>query len=207
MMPNVPRQLLNGIPTSQHRAPFRLAPRGAVSRCKAPSRNEQRVAARWANKPFMTQPGRRPIFARSASVVVLASVLVGCSNSAATSQSRSGNSGDACNNAGYLAVEHAHANRAEVTLCGVVTRVRPARRTRSGEHRVFVVNVDRGGPITIDANLDVMGNFPIHTGESTTIRGEYYYDNNGREGVHWTHHTDRGSHPAGFVILDGTRYD
>ena len=154
----------------------------------------------------MTQPARRSIVVRSATVPLLAALLSACSSPPAATQSVAAAS-EACNNAGYLAVEHAHANRAEVTLCGVVTRVRPARRTRSGEHRVFVVNVDRGGPITIDANLDVMGNFPIHTGESTTIRGEYYYDNNGREGVHWTHHTDRGSHPAGFVILDGTRYD
>ncbi len=112
-----------------------------------------------------------------------------------------------CNLANFLAVQHAHVNHAEVVLCGTVVRLRRPRRTRSGEHRTFMVDVGRGDRIEIDANLDVMGDFPISDGESTTIQGEYYYDQNGREGVHWTHHTDRGRHPPGYIILDGTRYD
>ncbi len=52
-----------------------------------------------------------------------------------------------------------------------------------------------------------MGEFPIRPGEQTTVRGEYYYDPDGREGVHWTHHTDRGPHPGGYVILNGLRYE
>jgi hypothetical protein len=85
--------------------------------------------------------------------------------------------------------------------------VRTPRHTRSGEHRLFYVIVPGSGPIEIDANLDVMGDVPIRGGETVVVRGEYYYDQNGREGVHWTHHTDRGSHPPGYLILDGTRYE
>lgn len=112
----------------------------------------------------------------------------------------------ACNNAGFLATQHAHANRAEVTFCGIVVRVRPPRRTRSGVHRAIVVDAGHHDPIEIDANLDEMGNFPVRAGESAVVRGEYYYDEDGREGVHWTHHTDRGSHPPGYLILNGTTY-
>jgi hypothetical protein len=74
-------------------------------------------------------------------------------------------------------------------------------------HRIFFVDVGSGDVIAIDANVDVMGEFPIRPGEQTTVRGEYYYDPDGREGVHWTHHTDRGPHPGGYVILNGLRYE
>jgi hypothetical protein len=112
----------------------------------------------------------------------------------------------ACNNAGFLAVQHAHANHAEVTFCGTVVRLRPAKHTRSGWHRYIYVDVGHRDSIEIDANLDVMGNFPVTVGERAVVTGEYYYDPNGREGVHWTHRTDRGRHAPGYLILDGTTY-
>lgn len=111
-----------------------------------------------------------------------------------------------CNNAGFLATQHAHANRAEVTFCGTVVRLRPAKHTRSGWHRYIYVDVGHDNRVEIDANLDEMGNFPVTVGERAVVRGEYYYDEDGREGVHWTHHTDRGGHPPGYVILNGTTY-
>ena len=111
-----------------------------------------------------------------------------------------------CNNAGFLAAQHAHANRAEVTFCGTVVRLRPAKRTRSGWHRYVFVDVGHHDVIEIDANLDEMGNFPVTDGERAVVRGEYYYDPDGHEGVHWTHHTDGGPHPPGYLTLNGTTY-
>jgi hypothetical protein len=112
-----------------------------------------------------------------------------------------------CNLSGFLAVQHAHANRAEVTLCGTVTRVNPVRYSRrGGGHRVFVVDVGHRDSIEIDANVDIMGDFPIKPGDTAIVRGEYYYDFDGREGVHWTHRGD-GGHPGGFVILNDHRYE
>lgn len=111
-----------------------------------------------------------------------------------------------CNNAGFLATQHAHANHAEVTFCGTIARLKAPKHTRSGWHRYIYVDVGHGNTIEVDANLDEMGNFPVSVGEQATVRGEYYYDTDGREGVHWTHHTGRGSHPPGFMILDGTTY-
>lgn len=112
----------------------------------------------------------------------------------------------ACDLSNFFAVQHAHVNRAEVTLCGTVSRVRAARETRSGRHRTFYVDVGHGDRVEIDANLDVLGDVPIAPGESAVVRGEYYYDRNGREGVHWTHRTARGTHPPGYLILNGVRY-
>jgi Protein of unknown function (DUF3465) len=111
-----------------------------------------------------------------------------------------------CDTAAFRAVQLAHAGHSEVTLCGTVVRAGKLRRSRSGTHRVFVVDVGAGDRIQVDANVDVMGNFPIRSGEYAIVRGEYYYDAPGRDGVHWTHRTDRGSHPAGFVTLDGVTY-
>jgi hypothetical protein len=137
---------------------------------------------------------------RAAAVAAFALALCACHTGAAASDSAP------CDLSGFLAVQHAHVNHAEVTFCGTVVRLRPARHTRSGWHRYIYVDVGHGDRIEIDANLDVMGNFPVHTGERAEVRGEYYYDPNGREGVHWTHHTDYGSHPPGYLTLDGTTY-
>lgn len=115
-------------------------------------------------------------------------------------------SSTACNLSGFLAVQHAHVNHAEVTLCGTIARVYHIRASRSGRHRDFVVDIGHRDLIEIDANVDIMGNFPIEPGDAAIVRGEYYYDLDGREGVHWTHRSD-GGHPAGFVILNDHRYE
>jgi len=137
-------------------------------------------------------------------LAALAAALVSVAG-VACGASAAGDSG-ACNNAGFLAAQHAHVNHAEVTFCGTVVRLRPAKHTRSGWHRYIYVDVGHNNSIEIDANLDEMGNFPVTVGEHAVVMGEYYYDPDGREGVHWTHHTDRGSHPPGYLTLNGTTY-
>jgi hypothetical protein len=133
-----------------------------------------------------------------AQFALLAAGLAGCA----------GTGGDAgsCNNAALLEAQHARVSHTEVTFCGVVVRVRRPQRTRSGVHRYIYVDAGHNDVIEIDANLDEMGNFPVKAGEQAVVRGEYYDDPDGREGVHWTHHTDRGPHPPGYLILDGTTY-
>jgi Protein of unknown function (DUF3465) len=150
----------------------------------------------WASNVKKRQP-MKPLLS------ALAALLVALS---APGASRASADEAACNNAGFLAAQHAHANHAEVTFCGTVVRVRPARHTRSGWHRYIYVDVGHDDRIEIDANLDEMGNFPVAVGDRAVAMGEYYYDQDGREGVHWTHHTDRGSHPPGYLTLNGTTY-
>jgi hypothetical protein len=140
-----------------------------------------------------------------AAAVLAAGALSGCANAAGDTNA-GGNAQVACDNAGFLAAQHAHVNHAEVTFCGTVVRLRPAKHTRSGWHRYVYVDVGHHDVIEIDANLDEMGNFPVGDGEHAVVRGEYYYDEDGREGVHWTHRTDRGPHPPGYLILNGTTY-
>jgi hypothetical protein len=137
--------------------------------------------------------------------LLAASALGGCAK-AADGPNAVSDPAAACDNSGFLAAQHAHVNHAEVTFCGTVARLRPAKHTRSGWHRYVYVDVGHHDVIEIDANLDEMGNFSVSDGEQAVVRGEYYYDPDGREGVHWTHRTDRGSHPAGYLILNGTTY-
>ena len=128
--------------------------------------------------------------------------MVAC---APTASSSSG-SATLCDAAAFRSVQLAHAGRSEVTLCGTVVRVGRLRRSRSGAHRIFVVDAGGGDRVTVDANVDIMGDFPIHPGERAVVRVEYYYDGPGRDGIHWTHRTDRVTHPPGFVALDGVTY-
>jgi hypothetical protein len=136
--------------------------------------------------------------AQLAVLAALASGAAGCASAASGPA--------ACDNADFTAVQQAHRDRTEVAFCGIVVRVGPARETRSGRHRAIYVDAGHGNVIEIDADLDQMGNFPVTDGEHAAVRGEYYYDSDGREGVHWTHHTDRGPHPPGYLTLDGTTY-
>ncbi|MGD0472147.1 MAG: DUF3465 domain-containing protein [Candidatus Velthaea sp.] len=129
----------------------------------------------------------------------LAIIAAGCSPAPTSTTDR-------CDPAAFRSVQAARAGHAEVTLCGTVVRTGRVRRSRSGVHRVFIVDVGNGDRVQIDANVDIMGDFPIRSGEYAVIRGEYYYDAPGRDGVHWTHRTDRGSHPPGYVTLDGVTY-
>jgi hypothetical protein len=93
-----------------------------------------------------------------------------------------------------------------VTVCGTVVQVGRAHRSRSGVHRSVIVDAGGNDRIEVDVNLDVMGNVPFQRGEAAIVHGEYYYDRSGRDGVHWTHRTLRGSHPPGYIILAGTTY-
>lgn len=135
-----------------------------------------------------------------AAAALFALLAAGCTAPAAT------DSPATCEPAAFRAIQTTHAARSEVTLCGTVVRIGRIRQSRSGAHRVFLVDVGANDRVQIDANVDIMGNFPIRDGERAVVRGEYYYDGPGRDGVHWTHRTDRGSHPPGFIQLDGVTY-
>ena len=136
-------------------------------------------------------------FAAAAAFALLAA---GCAAPATT------DSAVTCDLAAFRSIQLARADHTEVTVCGTVVRVGRIRRSRSGAHRIFLVDAGANDRVQIDANVDVMGNFPIRAGERAVVRGEYYYDGPGRDGVHWTHRTDRGSHPPGFIRLDGITY-
>lgn len=123
----------------------------------------------------------------------------------------------ACDDAKFLAdqqgFEQVGATRTDLPehVCGKVVAVAPeAKRTRSGWHGYFYVDVGNGVSIRIVSDLDEM-NAPqwpwVRKGDQADVEGRYYYDSPRRQGIDWTHHgTGRKWEWPGFVTVNGTRY-
>jgi hypothetical protein len=125
----------------------------------------------------------------------------------------------ACNNAQFLSDRAAFASGAIgadqfVDICGTVTAVRRAARTRSGTHGYFDVTLagPSNAPIEIVANLDAMAEaatddppaaWPwVSAGQYVYVQGRYYYDRPGREGIDWTEDDSGRSWPhVGYVAV------
>lgn len=96
----------------------------------------------------------------------------------------------------------------EVTVCGKVVRVPRSRATRSGTHEYFYVDIPGGAPIEVVSNENEMGGwFPVRVGDDALVRGRYYHDPDGAEGIDWTHHgTSASWRFSGYVVINGKRY-
>jgi len=98
----------------------------------------------------------------------------------------------------------------EVDVCGTVTRVLPAKDTRSGEHGYYVIQVAPGESIEIVSDLGEMDapSWPwVKVGDYSYVRGRYYYDSASSQGIDWTHHgTSRSWASPGYVVINGTEY-
>lgn len=76
------------------------------------------------------------------------------------------------------------------------------RESRSGLHEGFIVRSD-DRRITVEDNADITGPIPLHSGDPVSLLGQYECD----DGVmHWTHRDPSGRHPAGYVEVNGRRY-
>ena len=120
-----------------------------------------------------------------------------------------------CDDAQFLQDQQAFENgliRADQPedVCGIVTAVLPEKKTRSGHHGYFYVQVASGVVIEIVSDLDQM-NAPrwpwVAVGDTTYAKGRYYYDNMDSQGIDWTHHGTSKSWPyAGYVAVNGKKY-
>lgn len=83
-----------------------------------------------------------------------------------------------------------------------VVHVLGVRSSRSGRHEGFVVSTDRQR-ITVEDNISISGFIPLHSGDVVSLLGQYECD----DGViHWTHRDPRGRHIAGYIEVNGQRY-
>ena len=136
-----------------------------------------------------------------------------CSGGAAT---HTADAAGSCDNAGFVRVQSGFADGSLqgdrlVDVCGSVSRVRTARRTRSGRHGYFYVQIPGSGAIEVVANLDAMARAPSGTppawpwvavGDRVVVRGRYYYDNPQSQGIDWTEDdTGRNWPHTGYVIV------
>jgi hypothetical protein len=99
-----------------------------------------------------------------------------------------------------------------VDVCGVVTSVLPAKKTSSGRHGYFYVQIPNGGTIEIVSNLDAMAQAPadkppstwpwVAVGNYAYVQGRYYYDNGSSQGIDWTEDDTSSSWPhVGDVVV------
>lgn len=123
----------------------------------------------------------------------------------------------ACNNAGWQSDQNAFAAGTIsadqlVDICGTVTQVLAAKKTTSGNHGYFYVQMPSGYQIEIVSNLDAMAEastdrppstWPwVAVGNYVYVQGRYYYDNSSSQGVDWTEDDTSGSWPhTGYVAV------
>jgi hypothetical protein len=72
-------------------------------------------------------------------------------------------------------------------------------------HEKFGIRTDDGRSIEVIDNVKLAPKVPVQPGDRVRVVGEFIDDPKGPI-VHWTHHDPRGTHPDGFIELDGVRY-
>ncbi len=107
----------------------------------------------------------------------------------------------ACNNAQFNADQSAFAAGTITAdqpedVCGLVTQVLAAKKTSSGNHGYFYVELPSGYQIEIVSNLDAMAEASTDKPPSTWpwvavnqyvyVQGRYYYDSSSSQGIDWT---------------------
>lgn len=123
-----------------------------------------------------------------------------------------------CDNAKFLndqqTFEQRGATRTDLPehICGrVIAVAERAKRTRSGWHGYFYVDVGQGVSIRIVSGLDEMSvpQWPwVQKGDTVEVQGRYYYDSLRKQGIDWTHHGTSRKWPwAGYVTVNGHRYE
>jgi hypothetical protein len=111
-------------------------------------------------------------------------------------------------NAAVCSVYQSARSHAEVVAGGTVTRVLGTEPGVSSPHEGFLMRLNSSCDLTIrvEANVDFTGQFPLKTGDSVVVKGEYeYYPRGGV--IHWTHRDPRGRHEGGYIETGGRFYD
>jgi hypothetical protein len=123
----------------------------------------------------------------------------------------------ACNNTQFLTDQSEFAASTIsadqlVDICGSVTQVLASKKTSSGTHGYFYVQMPSGYQIEIVSNLDAMAEastdqppstWPwVAVGNYVYVQGRYYYDNSSSQGVDWTEDdTDSSWEHTGYVAV------
>lgn len=111
---------------------------------------------------------------------------------------------EAVNNA---SIEQAFASKSSnvpVTGKGTVIKLL-AEDTQGVQHQKFLVKINATQVLLFAHNIDLASRIPLKVGDEITFSGEYVYNPKGGI-LHWTHHDPSGHHPAGWVILNGQKY-
>ena len=116
---------------------------------------------------------------------------------------------DRPDNAGALADIDAHRSGVEVVVSGIVTHVGRTSAGDTGRHKHFDVRIASGAAeqdILVADNITVGTAAPVHPGDAVIVKGVLEVDESGSV-IHWTHHDPAFRHEAGYVIVNGKKYD
>lgn len=83
-----------------------------------------------------------------------------------------------------------------------VVRVLGMRRSYSGDHEGFII-AEQQQQIKVEDNVDITGPIALRPGDAVSLLGQYECDDNV---IHWTHRDPRGRHIAGYIEVNGQRY-
>lgn len=73
------------------------------------------------------------------------------------------------------------------------------------EHEEFNVRTT-AGPLNVVDNIEIGKSVPVIPGDRVEVRGEMVHDPGREPCVHFVHHDPQGTHPDGFIRLDGVTY-
>ena len=92
-----------------------------------------------------------------------------------------------------------------VSTIGEVTRIL-ADDIKGSRHQRFIVMTQDEVSVLIAHNIDLASSVPINVGDRVSIRGQYEWNHKGGV-IHWTHHDPNKSHPEGWIIHNGNKYE
>jgi hypothetical protein len=76
---------------------------------------------------------------------------------------------------------------------------------KGSRHQKFLVKINPEQTLLIAHNIDLAPRVPLKVGDEILFSGEYVYNPKGGI-IHWTHHAPQGNHEAGWVMLNGQKY-
>jgi hypothetical protein len=104
-------------------------------------------------------------------------------------------------------VEDAYAKKlsdVQVSGHGVVMKLLPDDQ-KGARHQKFLVRINSQQTLLFAHNIDLAERLPLKIGDTVSFNGEYVYNPKGGI-VHWTHLDPQGMHTAGWVMLQGKKY-
>lgn len=141
-------------------------------------------------------------------MLALALILFGCQQpSADTSQPLQTSTPESISALNNTAIERAFASKksdVQVRGKGLVVKIL-ADDNKGAKHQKFLVNINPQQTLLFAHNIDLAPRVPLQVGDEVAFNGEYVYNPKGGI-IHWTHHAPQGGHEAGWVMLNGKKY-
>jgi hypothetical protein len=99
-----------------------------------------------------------------------------------------------------------HRSGSVLTVEGTVERVL-GDDTQAPRHQRFLVRLPSGQTVLVAHNIDLAHRVEgLAPGAPVKVHGEYEWNDKGGV-LHWTHKDPQGKHEAGWVEVDGKRFD